>query len=213
MTHLEAMTRVVAPAVVAPFVVDPGNRSLKARKAELRHDFLLRRKVIPADLKDTTRWKVINHLRGVLADMGPSVVGLYAARGSEIDLTPLARELWRDGQTVALPRVVERGHALSFNVWCEDGATEPDALGIPTGTGAPIWPAVIVCPMLGYTRSGHRLGYGGGFYDRTLRAAPFPTLAIGVCYTELEVDDFPAEYHDQRMEYVITGKGVICCGG
>lgn len=205
------MKRLVTPATGIPFVVDPGSRSLKSRKAELRHEFLLRRKVIPADLRDTTQWKVINHLRSLLAEFGPTVVGLYYARGSEIDLAPLARELWRDGQTVALPRVLERGHPLTFNIWSEDGRTERDALGIPTGTGAPIWPAVIICPMLGYTRQGHRLGYGGGFYDRTLQSAPFPTLSIGVCHTELEVDDFPAEYHDQRLEYVVTGKEAIRC--
>ncbi|MCP5404848.1 MAG: 5-formyltetrahydrofolate cyclo-ligase [Pseudomonadaceae bacterium] len=199
------------PAIAVPFTVDPGSRSLKTRKAELRADFLLRRKVINADLRDTTRWKVINHLRTLLAEFGPTVVGLYYPRGSEIDLLPLARELWTDGHTVALPRVVEVGHPLAFNIFTAEGGTEPDVLGIPTGCGAPIWPAVIICPMLGYTRQGHRLGYGGGFYDRTFKQAPFPTLTIGVCHTELEVDDFPAEYHDQRLEYVVTGKEVIRC--
>lgn len=192
----------------APFQVDPANRSVQARKAALREEFLFRRTTISADLKDTTSWKVRNHLRTLLGPQA-GVVALYIPKRGEIDLRPLAHELWQQGQTVCLPRVVERGHPLSFNIWEPDGALEPDVLGIPTGTGANIWPATIIIPMLGYSRQGHRLGYGGGFYDRTLKTSPFPTLSIGVCYTELEVEDFPAEYHDQRVEYVVTGREVL----
>lgn len=196
--------------VSVPFQVDAGGQSVRARKAELRHEMLARRRVIPGDLKDTTQWKVINHLRSVLGS-APGVVALYYARGSEIDLYPLAVELWRAGQTVCLPRVVERGHPLVFSIWEPDARTEPDALGLPTGCGPAIWPSAMVIPMLGYTRTGYRLGYGGGYYDRTLKAAPFPALTVGVCYTELEVTDFPAEYHDQRLMAVVTGKEIIAC--
>lgn len=202
--------RLVKQPKALPFTVDPANRGIKAVKAALREEFKARRALISPDLRDTTRWKVTNHLRTLLAGMD-GVVALYYPLGAEIDLRPLAAELWRAGMNVALPRVVERGHALRFNIWTPDGATEPDALGLPTATGPEVWPTTMVIPMLGYSKTGHRLGYGGGYYDRTLKTAPIPTLSIGVCYTELEVDDFPAEYHDQRLEYVVTGREVIRC--
>lgn len=197
--------------VAAPFKIDPGGMVAKAEKARLRAEYLMRRRVIPADLQDTTRWKIANHLRGLLADVRPAVVGLYWPRGGEVDLRPLARELRADGFTVALPRVIERGLPLSFAIWDEEEGTEPDFLGIPTGKGAEIWPHVVVAPMLGYNRAGYRLGYGGGFYDMTFKAAPWPMVTVGVCQTELEIGDFPAEYHDFRLGYIVTGKEVVVC--
>jgi 5,10-methenyltetrahydrofolate synthetase len=202
--------RVAASAKPPPFAVDPGNRSLRDRKTLLRAELLHRRRVIPADLQDTTRWKVANHLRTLLSENGPTVVALYWPRGNEVDLRPLARELIEEGHTVVLPRVVQKGFPLSFAIW--DGeSTEDDALSIPTGTGPELWPAVIVAPMVGYNRKGYRLGYGGGFYDATFKAAPWPTVTIGVCQTELEISDFPAEYHDVRLGYIVTGKEVVVC--
>lgn len=179
-------------------------------KSELREQFLHRRTVIPADLKSTTRWKVINHLRGLIADISPAVIALYYPLSGEIDLTNLARELWEDGQTVALPRVVARKSPVVFNIWPPHGSLTPDLMGIPSACGEEIHPALIVVPMLGYTRKGHRLGTGAGFYDRTLAQLPVPAITVGVCYTELELPpDYQPEPHDIPMDYIVTGKEVI----
>lgn len=187
------------------------DKTAKQHKEELRHEFSHRRQVIPLDLVSTTRWKVTNHLRTLTSEIAPSVVALYSAVKGEIDLSGLATELWEDGQTVALPRVVQRGHPLVFNVWSPYGVLEPDALGIPAATGPEIHPALVVIPMLGYSRQGYRLGTGGGYYDKTLKEVSYPLITVGVCYTELEVKDFPAEPHDVRLDYIITGKEVIIC--
>ena len=199
------------PVRQAPFEVDPGNRGAQSRKASLRDEFLRRRQIIPADLKDTTRWKVINHLRTLISQVSPGVVALYHPRGTDIDLHPLAEELWRAGQTVALPRVPCYGHPMTFNIWLPDDPLSPDALGIPAADGAEIWPALMVVPMLGYNRRGYRLGIGGGYYDRTIKALPLPILTVGVCYTELEIADFPSEYADIRLDTIVTGREIITC--
>jgi 5-formyltetrahydrofolate cyclo-ligase len=179
-------------------------------KAALRQALRHRRSVIPYDLRSTTQWKVINHLRSLIADLAPTVVALYAAQDGEINLEPLAQELWRDGQTVALPRVVARGLPLAFNIWPPAGRLEADALGLATATGPEILPALVVVPMLGYSPSGHRLGYGGGYYDRTLASFKHPCRSVGVCYTELELPaDFAPEPHDVRLDFIVTGKGVL----
>lgn len=191
--------------------LDPGNRNLKAQKQALRTQLRARRLVIPADLVSTTRFKVINHLRTLIGDITPAAISLYSAREGEIDLTPLAEELWRSGQTVALPRVAYRGHPLVFNVWPPHAELEPDLTGILAATGPEIIPALIVVPMVGYNRKGYRLGSGGGYFDRTLKSLPQPAITVGVCYTELEIPTFPAEQHDLRLDYIVTGKEVITC--
>jgi 5-formyltetrahydrofolate cyclo-ligase len=180
-------------------------------KGQLRHVLAHRRRVIPGDLVDTTRWKVINHLRTLICERGPSVVALYSATHGEIDLTPLAHELADMNYALALPRVVYRGHPLTFNIWHPGEALEPDALGIPSATGAEILPAMMVIPMVGYTRQGYRLGYGQGYYDHTLASFLQPVFTVGVCHTELEMQNFPAEAHDRPLNAVVTGKEVIRC--
>lgn len=195
-----------------PFVIDPGGQDAQAAKAALRTQFLHRRQVIPEDLKSTTRWKVINHLRTLHSSLSPTVTAVYHPIRDEIDLRPWVRELWGNKELVALPRVVERGHPLVFNIWHPHTHTEPDLLGIPCAKGAEVAPAILILPALGYNRDGYRLGYGGGYYDRTLKAYDQPMITIGVAYTELEVDDFPNQYHDIRLDYFVTGKEVIQCG-
>jgi 5-formyltetrahydrofolate cyclo-ligase len=183
---------------------------LAAQKAELRKALRHRRSVIPYDLRSTTQWQVINHLRTLIGELAPTVVALYAAQDGEINLEPLAQELWRDGQTVALPRVVARGLPLVFNVWPPNGKLEADSLGMAAATGPEILPALTVTPMLGYSRQGYRLGYGGGYYDKTFSSFKHPCRKVGVCYTELELPaSFQPEPHDVRLDFIVTGKGVI----
>lgn len=198
--------------VQVPFVVDPANRGLRARKAFLREELRHRRRVIPADLQNTTRWKVANQLRALIAQLAPGgVIGLYYPQGNEIDLRDFAYELRAGGQAVALPRVVSQGLPLVYNLWPECGLLELDEAGIPAATGPEVWPTILVLPMLGYHRKGWRLGSGGGFYDKTLKTLPLPIITVGVCQTELEITDFPNEYADVRLDYIITGKETILC--
>lgn len=183
----------------------------KLAKQALRNTLRHRRLVIPSDLVSTTRFKAINHLRTLVAAVSPTVVSLYSAREGELDLTPLAEDLWQSGQTVALPRVIARGHPLTFNIWVPGTALEPDALGIPAATGPEIIPAMIIIPMVGYSRQGYRLGSGGGYFDRTIKGFQQPVITVGTSFTELEIPEFPAETHDIPLDYIVTGKEVITC--
>ena len=188
-------------------------KAARTEKQRLRTELRHRRAVIPTDLVNTTRFKVINHLRTLIGDLTPTVVSLYSAREGELDLTPLAEDLWQSGQTVCLPRVTVRGHPLTFNIWPPHSPLEPDALGIPSATGPEILPALIVVPMVGYNRGGYRLGSGGGYFDRTIKTFTQPVITVGVSFTELEIPNFPTEYHDVPMHYIITGREVITCQG
>ncbi|RYD47379.1 MAG: 5-formyltetrahydrofolate cyclo-ligase [Verrucomicrobiaceae bacterium] len=196
-----------APHLAGMVTTNPHKLAKQSLRNTLRHQ----RFVIPSDLVSTTRFKAINHLRTLIAEVTPTVVSLYSAREGELDLTPLAQDLWQSGQTVALPRVVARGHPLTFNIWPEGTPLEPDALGIPAATGAEILPAMIVLPMLGYSRQGYRLGSGGGYFDRTIKNFQFPVTTVGISFTELEIPEFPAESHDIPLNFIVTGKEVITC--
>ena len=74
-------------------------------------------------------------------------------------------------------------------------------------------PDVLLVPLLAFDRNGWRLGYGGGFYDRTLAGlkARKPVIAVGIAYDELEVDAVPHESYDQRLDWVFTPSRPICC--
>lgn len=196
--------------VDAPFVID-ANCGTQQRKLELRLSLGHRRNVIPADLNSTTQWKATNHLRTLLSSMGPTVVALYVPKAGEIDILPLVHELWDDGYTVALPRAVYPGHPLAFNIWHPHTPLEIDYTGTRCAGGEEIWPTVMVVPMLGYNRKGYRLGRGEGYVDATLKTTKIPLTTIGITHTELEIPDFPAEYSDQKLAYIVTGKEVITC--
>lgn len=179
-------------------------------KTELRNQLRHRRQVIPQDLRSTTQWKVINHLRTLLADLRPAAVAAYVARDGEVDIQALITELWRDNQTVCLPRVVARKHPLVFNVWPPFGPLEIDGAGLDTAMGPELEPSVMIIPCVGYTKEGFRLGSGGGYYDRTLAASRMPCRTIGVCFTELELPQgYKPDAHDIALDYIVTGKGII----
>src|SRR5690242_1183017 len=129
-----------------------------------------------------------------LAALDPApgtVVSGYWPIGSEIDVRPLLHHLAARGHGLALPVVVERGRPLLFRAWMPGTALEPARLGlsVPPAESPEVDPAVLLVPLLGFDRRGGRLGYGGGFYDRTLarlRAAG-PVLAVGVGFAAQEL--------------------------
>ncbi|MFZ2620142.1 MAG: 5-formyltetrahydrofolate cyclo-ligase, partial [Alphaproteobacteria bacterium] len=141
-------------AIKAPFKIDAGGREAQAHKRALRRQLLRQRQVMDLDLQSTTQWKVINHLRSLHSSMAPAVVAVYAPVHDEIDLMPWVRELWRMGESVVLPRVVERGHPLVFNLWLPDAPMDTDRLGLPCASGPELMPALVVIPSLGYNRKG-----------------------------------------------------------
>ena len=75
-----------------------------------------------------------------------------------------------------------------------------------------MWSLLLV-PLLAFDRSGHRLGYGGGFYDRTLRRLRSlkPVVAVGLAYASQEVDAVPHLDYDERLDWVLTPEGPMCC--
>ncbi len=151
------------------------------------------------------------HLSSVLAGYRGVPVAGYAQMRTEIDPTAAMEEASAHGP-VCLP-VIEAAHQpLKFRSWTPGCAMVPGAFGaqIPD-EGEWITPEILIVPLVAFSRGGGRLGYGGGFYDRTLellRAAK-PTLAIGFAYAAQELDDLPLEPTDQPLDMIVTEQGVI----
>lgn len=151
------------------------------------------------------------HLSSVLAGYrGVSLAG-YAQMRTELDPTAAMEEASAHGR-VCLPVIEAAGHPLKFREWtpeCEMIAGEFGAK-IPA-QGDWITPEILIVPLVAFSRAGGRLGYGGGFYDRTLEGlrAIKPTLAIGFAYAAQELPDLPLEPTDQPLDLIVTEQGII----
>ncbi len=186
--------------------------SLPEEKQALRAVLRVRRSEAALSGKDAAAALAGNVLHAVR--MPPqAVVAGYLPIGDEIDVSLLLRRLRSRGHDIALPVVVEAGAPLVFRRW---GQEDPLADG-PFGTRQPLasapeaLPEVVILPMLAFDRRGYRLGYGGGYYDRTLALLRRrrQVIAVGVAYAAQEVPAVPCDGHDQALDWIVTDRETI----
>jgi 5-formyltetrahydrofolate cyclo-ligase len=185
-------------------------------KAELRRDALARRDAIPAAVRAEAAEHVALRPFPIAVRDGACVSGFFPLR-SEINPVPLMRRLAGGGAKLALPVVVGRGHPLVFRAW---------SFGTPLGSG--VWgireplpdapevvPDVLIVPLAAFDRTGHRIGYGAGYYDLTLQhlRAAKPVTAIGLGFAAQEIARVPATPRDAKLDLVLTEREVIDCRG
>jgi len=141
-----------------------------------------------------------------------SVVGGYHALPHEADPAQLLQALVALGCHIAFPRIVAQGLPLEFHLVPDGEVLREGAHGIhePDAHWPSVKPDLLLVPLLAFDRSGHRLGYGGGFYDRTLSAFRHSSVirAIGVAYAAQEVEGIPAEPHDMPLDGILTEAGL-----
>lgn len=141
-----------------------------------------------------------------------AVVAGYAAFRDEADPRPLMLALAARGHPLALPAIVAPAAPLRFHRWCESDAMVTHAYGQrePHPDCPLAVPEVLLVPLLAFDGAGHRLGYGGGYYDRTLAALRAVGLvtAIGIAYAGQAVGVVPHGEHDQRLDAVLTEDGL-----
>ncbi|WP_225027651.1 5-formyltetrahydrofolate cyclo-ligase [Xinfangfangia pollutisoli] len=133
----------------------------------------------------------------------------YMAMRTEID--PLAAMVAHQGP-VGVPVILGAGQPLKFREWAPGCALVEGAFkAMIPAEGAWLEPEVLIVPLVAYDARGYRLGYGGGFYDRTLEAlrAKRPTLAVGFAFAAQELDAVPIEPTDQRLDAIVTETGVL----
>ena len=128
----------------------------------------------------------------------------------EINIWPLLHKLNHLGRTIALPVTTGPNSPLSFRRWTPGCEMQADQYGVMTPIGTrQIKPELILVPLLAFTGSGARLGYGGGYYDRTLTAlrAQSEVFACGVAYAGQEVASLPTDEHDEHLDGILTEDG------
>ncbi len=145
-----------------------------------------------------------------------NVVSAFHSFDTEISTFELFDKLVAEGWITALPVVVAKNTPLVFRQWVPGDAL---ILGrwnikVPLESAPEVLPDVLLVPMLAFDRKGFRLGYGGGFYDRTLEKLRTlkSVTAIGIAYAGQEVVAVPVEEFDQRLDWIMTEKETIKCG-
>jgi 5-formyltetrahydrofolate cyclo-ligase len=158
-------------------------------------------------------WKLAALEFPVVPQLSGSIVSAFHPYKSEINTIPILGKLAGEGWTTCLPIVIGPDLPLLFRRWLPGEPLVSGTWGIqrPSDDAPEFDPDVLLVPMLAFDRAGYRLGYGGGFYDRSLAKlrAIKPIIAIGVAYAAQEVDAVPHGAFDQPLDYVMTERDVI----
>ncbi|EME68177.1 5-formyltetrahydrofolate cyclo-ligase [Paramagnetospirillum caucaseum] len=155
-------------------------------------------------------------LAGALGLAARAVVAGYWPLEGEIDPLPLMEALAARGHVLALPAVTETGGILEFRRWSPGEALETGPHGTRHPAAAPpVVPAALLVPLLAFDRRGFRLGYGGGYYDRTLAGLcrDGRILTVGLAFATQEVDTVPTDPWDIPLDLIATEQGVIVTAG
>ncbi|MDE1907522.1 MAG: 5-formyltetrahydrofolate cyclo-ligase [Rhodospirillales bacterium] len=179
------------------------SESIAMQKAALRRLMLARRE---------TQSPVLGHAlaKHVLASgIIPSnaVIGGYFPMRGEIDILPLLQALHTRGQHVALPETPPPGSGLLFRTWTPSTRMLQGRYKTQHPDGLPVLPDFLLVPLLAFNLRGHRLGYGGGYYDRTLAALP-GAFRLGCAFAAQEMENIPVEATDLALHAIATETGV-----
>lgn len=182
-----------------------------AAKADLRREAQSVRSAL--HLKGDEGDAAAAHFMAQVAPKPGQVVAAYWPIKRELDTLPLLEQLATSGARVVLPVVTKSSDTLLFRAWTPDQDLGAGAFGIPVppDTAELLVPDIVVIPLLAFDRRGTRLGYGGGYYDRTLALLQGQQLVqvIGYAYAEqMCLFPLPREGHDIPMDMVITPQGV-----
>lgn len=151
-------------------------------------------------------------LPGLAAGAGTIVAG-YMPMRSEIDPRLLMDRLAATGSVLCLPDVVAEGTPLEFRRWTPDDPLDRGRFGIsvPAQSAEVLVPDIVLVPMLAFDRQGHRMGYGGGYYDRTVARLreEGDVLAVGLAFSGQVRDDLPVAPHDMRLDWIVTESAAL----
>lgn len=179
-------------------------------RALLRREKLAAREALPAAEHQRLSTALEAHLDAFLARREPGVLGFCWPIRGEFDLLPMALRLITAGWRLALPVITTPNAPLAFRAWTPTTAMSKDRYGIPTPLdGDWLTPDVLLLPLVAFDDAGYRLGYGGGYFDRTLATLVPSPLAVGVGFELARTDSIAPEPHDMRLDVIVTDAGVM----
>jgi len=181
-------------------------------RRQQRTQLLERRLAAGGPLRRTWNQAIEPLLRELLPEAPDTVFGMYWPFKGEFAIRPLMRELHKRGGHPALPVVARAREPLEFHRWHPGVTMVRSVYNIPVPEDTPrVRPDVLVVPLVGFDAAGYRLGYGGGYYDRTINALQPHPLLIGVGYEMSRLDTIHPQPHDIPMDYIVTEAGVSDC--
>lgn len=189
-----------------------GNRFLDNLKDDFRRGALAQRDALSVAARVDAAKIIAAAPLPVELPPGTIVAG-YSPINSELDPFPLMRALADKGATLALPVIIARNHALIFREWQPDEGLVRGPYGIfqPSSDADDVDPDIVLVPLAAFDRAGHRIGYGRGYYDRTLenlRRIKKVTV-IGVAFAVQEIETVPRLPHDEQLDCVLTERELI----
>lgn len=174
-----------------------------------RHALLAARSAVPTPLRRQWNAVITQRLQQQFAALQGGVVGGYWPFRGEFDPRFVLRQLRHGGARTALPVVVRKNTPLQFREWWPGAPMVKAALGLPMPDGTELLlPQALLIPPVGFDEHGYRLGYGGGYFDRTLAAMPRPPLKIGVAFELSRMATIRPQPHDIPMDFIVTEAGL-----
>jgi 5-formyltetrahydrofolate cyclo-ligase len=185
-------------------------------KAILRREALNRRREVHENRAYVAAADLAKRLSADI-EVSDNIIAGYWPIGGEIDCRPAMEKLASEGAQIVLPVVAGQGEVLIFRAWKPGDELETGLFGTthPGPRATVRTPGLLLLPLVAFDRVGHRLGYGAGYYDRTIVGlrARGSIMAIGVGYDEQEIERMPADDHDQAMDVVVTDKRTLWFNG
>lgn len=177
-----------------------------------RREMVARRESLSGERHAAWSADIVGHLRSTLPT--PAICAFCWPIKHEPDVRAIIEYWVGRGARAALPVVVAEDAPLRFRAWTAQSVLQPDRYGIPTPVdGEWLSPDLILLPLNGFDAAGYRLGYGGGYFDRTLAALSPRPLAVGVGFEINRLASIRPEVHDQRLDWVVSEAGAVRVGG
>ena len=183
--------------------------AVKEWRKQTRVELLERRINQDKDERRERGKQAIQHLRDAVALDAYSILGIYWPIRGEIDVRIMARDHLAAGGKVALPVVVSKGAPVEFWRWYPGIKMQRGFWNIPIPAEREVLtPAALIIPLVGFDHAGYRLGYGGGYYDRTLAAAVPRPFCMGLGYAAMQLQTIHPQPHDIPMDLIATDECV-----
>jgi len=184
--------------------VNPG-----ALRATLRREKIAARQAMPAAAQRSASVAIQHHLAEFLLPLKTGTIAFCMPIRAEADCRPLVEHLLTLGWQAAMPTVEAIDAPLAFRAWSPATPMTTDPYGIPIpATDRQAHPDVLLLPLVAFDAAGYRLGYGGGYFDRTLAAMQPRPLSIGVGFDLCAVRDIHPERHDVPLDLIVTESGI-----
>jgi 5-formyltetrahydrofolate cyclo-ligase len=182
---------------------------LRSWRSQVRTRFIVERSALAPSAHTAAGVSIFERITFAAPQIWTQTVGLYWPMKGEIELAAIAERIRRAGGRTALPVVVRRNSPLEFHLWDADAILTRDACGIPCPLrGIAVIPDVLLVPVIGFDNACYRLGYGGGYYDRTLAPLLRRPLMIGIGFELGHLGTIFPQPFDIPLDFILTEQTV-----